>query len=94
MSKRVLLTPNQPTEVPIVNGRMIAKLINKGSQLVLVLNVNKNIAAQVNMGSGKNVSTESIADAGEPLTLQWFNNSQINIPLTPWRGGSAKTKQK
>jgi len=67
-----------------VNGRMTAKLINKGSRLVMVLNVNKNANAQVNMGSGKDVSTETNEDAGEPLTLKWYNDSKINIPLKPW----------
>lgn len=84
MSKRQLLTPNHKTTLPIVNGRMTAKLINKGSRLVMVLNVNKNANTQVNMGSGKDVSTETIADAGEPLTIKWFNDSQINIPIKPW----------
>jgi len=84
MSYRQLLTPNQKTTLPIVNGRMTAKLINKGSRLVIVLNVNKNASTQVNMGSGKDVSTETFADAGEPLTIKWFNDSLINIPLKPW----------
>lgn len=84
MSQRQLLTPNQKTTLPIVNGRMTAKLINKGSRLVMVLNVNKNANAQVNMGSGKDVSTETIDDAGEILTIKWFNDSMINIPLKPW----------
>ena len=84
MSKRQLLTPNKKTIVPIVNARMTAKLIKKGSRLAIVLNVNKNVDAQVNMGSGKDVSSETIADAGEPLILKWFNDSEINIPLTPW----------
>jgi putative CocE/NonD family hydrolase len=86
MSVRQLLTPNKKTTIPIVNGRMTAKLINKGSRLVIVLNVNKNANTQVNMGSGKDVSTETLADAGQPLTLKWFNDSQINIPLQAWQG--------
>jgi putative CocE/NonD family hydrolase len=85
MSHRQLLTPNKKTIIPIVNARMTAKLINKGSRLVMVLNVNKNTSAQVNMGSGKDVSTETSEDAGEQLRLKWFNDSQINIPLTPWQ---------
>lgn len=86
MSKRELLTPNSKTEVPIVNGRMTAKLIEKGSRLVLVLNVNKNRAAQVNMGTGKDVSFESVEDAGEPLNIKWFSDSKIFLPIIPWEG--------
>ncbi|MFT4937234.1 MAG: putative CocE/NonD family hydrolase [Paraglaciecola sp.] len=88
MSKRQLLTPNKKTNIAIVNARMTAKLIKKGSRLAIVLNVNKNRDAQVNMGSGKNVSEESKQDAGEPLNLKWFNDSQINIPLKPWKNQS------
>ena len=87
MSQRQLLKPNQKTTLPIVNARMTAKLIHKGSRLVIVLNVNKNASAQVNMGSGKDVSTETLEDAGELLTIKWFNDSKINIPLKPWNEG-------
>ncbi|WP_082768963.1 CocE/NonD family hydrolase [Paraglaciecola hydrolytica] len=84
MSKRQLLVPNQKTIVPITNTRMSAKLLNKGSRIVLVLNVNKNADAQVNLGTGKDVNNENIDEVGEPLTISWFNDSQINIPLSPW----------
>ncbi|WP_085297228.1 CocE/NonD family hydrolase [Cognaticolwellia mytili] len=86
MSKRALLTPNKKTTVPIINSTVTAKLIGKGSRLVIVLNVNKNSGAQVNMGTGKDVSEETVADAGVPLEVKWFSDSQINIPLKPWHG--------
>lgn len=86
MSKRQLLTPNKKTIVPIVNSTMTAKLIEKGSRLVIVLNVNKNSGAQVNMGTGKDVSNETIEDAGEPLEVKWFSDSKINIPIKPYNG--------
>lgn len=86
MSKRQLLTPNKKILVPIINSTMTAKLIEKGSRLVIVLNVNKNSGAQVNMGTGKDVSEETIEDAGEPLEVKWYSDSQINIPLKPWNG--------
>ncbi|MDO6426079.1 CocE/NonD family hydrolase [Thalassotalea sp. 1_MG-2023] len=84
MSKRNLLTPNEKTTIPIVNARMTAKLFDRGSRLALVLNVNKNRNAQVNMGSGKDVGKETIEDAGKPLTLKWFNDSEIKLPLRVW----------
>lgn len=49
----------------------------------MVLNVNKNAGAQVNMGAGKDVSEETIADAKEPLEIQWFASSSINLPFKP-----------
>ena len=68
-----------------VNARMTAKLLEPGSRLAIVLNVNKNQDAQVNHGSGKPVNAESSADAGEPLTVKWHNDTQIMLPLKPWR---------
>ncbi len=84
-SQRQLLTPHKKTTLPIVNARMIAKMIKKGSRLAIVLNVNKNHISQVNMGTGSDVNSESIKDAGEPLIIDWFNDSKINIPLKPWQ---------
>ena len=84
MGERQLLTPHKKTIIPITNSRMTAKLIEKGSRLLIVLNVNKNPAAQVNLGSGKDVSKETIADAGKPLEIRWYSDSQINIPIKNW----------
>ena len=84
MGKRELLVPNQKTVIPIVNARMTAKLLQKGSRLAIVLNVNKKPDAQVNMGTGKDVSDETAADGKQPLVIKWFNDSEINIPIKPW----------
>ncbi len=80
-SKRRLLVPNEIRRVPIVNARFTSKLIKKGSRLVLVLNVNKNVDAQVNLGTGTAVNHEHISQAGEPLRIRWYLSSQINLPL-------------
>ena len=56
---------------------MTSKRIEKGSRLVLVLNANKHPFEQLNYGTGRDVSTESLKDASEPLILKWFNNSYI-----------------
>ena len=84
MGERRLLIPNKKRRIPIVNARFTSKLIKKGSKIVLVLNVNKNTDAQVNLGSGKPVNYESIEDAGEPMILKWYLSSEINLPLKPW----------
>jgi uncharacterized protein len=85
MGKRELLIPNKKTMIPIINARMTAKLVKKGSRLAIVLNVNKNPDAQVNMGTGKDVSDETAADGKEPLVIKWFNDSEINIPIKLWK---------
>ncbi|WP_418637717.1 CocE/NonD family hydrolase, partial [Winogradskyella sp.] len=66
IEKRQLLTPNRIVSFPFTNVRMTSKKLKKGSRLVLVLNVNKHPHEQVNYGSGKDVSDETILDAGEP----------------------------
>ncbi len=60
---------------------MTSRFLPKGTRLVVVLNVNKNPATQLNYGSGKDVSAESIADAGEPLRIQWLPGSFLELPL-------------
>jgi putative CocE/NonD family hydrolase len=84
MSTRRLLTLNVKRRVPIVNARFTSKLIEKGSKIVLVLNVNKNVEAQVNLGTGKLVNHETLLDVGKPMKLKWYLSSQINLPLKSW----------
>jgi hypothetical protein len=49
--------------------------------LLVVLDVQKSAAAQVNYGTGKDVSDESVADAKEPLRVLWHNDSVVNVPV-------------
>jgi hypothetical protein len=37
--------------------------------------------AQINYGSGKDVTDETIVDAGDPLTIEWLSRSFIEVPL-------------
>jgi hypothetical protein len=43
---------------------------------------------QINYGTGKDVSDETIADAGKPLTIQWLGDSFIDIPTRPAQSAS------
>ncbi len=79
--KRNLLKPNKVETIPISNSRLVVRKLTKGSKLVVVLNVIKNSAYQINYGTGKDVSDESIADAKEPLTVKWHNDSYLKIPI-------------
>jgi putative CocE/NonD family hydrolase len=81
MSKRKLLTPGKIETIPVQRSRLVCKRIEKGSRLLLVLNVNKNSFAEINYGTGKNVSDETISDAEESLKIEWFNDSYIRIPV-------------
>jgi putative CocE/NonD family hydrolase len=81
MSKRNLLRPGKIETVVFERSRMAAKLIKKGSRIVVLVNVNKNSGAQINYGTGDDVSNENIKDAEVPLNIEWFNNSYIDLPL-------------
>lgn len=78
--KRRLLEPGKIETIPVVNSMFVSKKIPKGSKLGIILGVNKNSAYQVNYGTGKDVSEETIDDATEPLNIEWYNDSYIEIP--------------
>ncbi|WP_343657823.1 CocE/NonD family hydrolase [Chryseobacterium sp.] len=80
-TKRQLLTPGKKEIITFENTHVISKQLQKGSRLVIVLNVNKNPFSELNYGSGKTVTAETIADAKEPLIIQWFNDSFVEIPV-------------
>jgi putative CocE/NonD family hydrolase len=80
-SKLQLLKPNKKENIPFDNTRFVSKKINKGSRLVILLNINKHPFEIINYGSGKPVSEETIQDAGEPLQIKWHNDSFIKIPV-------------
>lgn len=46
-----------------------------------MINGNKNPYGQINYGTGKDVSSESITDANTPLELRFNTESKIVIPL-------------
>ncbi len=82
MEHRNLLTPNEKTAIPISNFRMTSKKIKKGSRIVVIINGIKHPFSQINYGTGKDVSDETIQDAGEPLEIKWYTDSYINIPIS------------
>ncbi len=82
--QRKLLTPNTPTTLTFENTRIASKKISKNSRVVIVINGNKNSFGQINYGTGRDVSKESINDARIPLELKINTESKIIIPI--WIG--------
>jgi len=80
-SVRKLLQPGQVTDIPFTNTYMTSRKISAGSRIVIVLSINKSPDNQINYGSGKDVSKETISDAGVPLQIKWYNDSYIDIPV-------------
>ncbi len=78
---RNLLMPGVTTTLPFSRTPLISRQLSKGSRLLLLVTVNKNQFAQVNYGTGRDVSDESIADAQQPLKVRWHNGSFIDVPL-------------
>lgn len=79
--KRSLLTPGKKTTLSFTNSYFTSRKIAKGSRLVLIVNVNKSQSEQINYGTGKDVNSETIHDAKEPLKIKWHNDSFIKIPV-------------
>jgi len=81
MSVRKLLTPGRTESIPIKRSLLVSRQLQKGSRLLVVLDVNLNQYHQINYGTGRDVSDESVVDAGEPLIVAWHNNSYFEIPI-------------
>ena len=81
MSDRRLLTPGQVESIPIKRSLLVSRQLQKGSRLLIVLDVNLNEYHEINYGTGGEVSNESIADAGQPLEVIWHNGSYLEIPI-------------
>jgi putative CocE/NonD family hydrolase len=82
--ERELLTPNRLATISFDNTSIICKNIDKESQIVIVINANKNPYGQINYGTGRDVSSESISDAITPLALKIIKGSKITLPI--WSG--------
>jgi putative CocE/NonD family hydrolase len=82
-SRRKLLTPGKRYRWDVPARRLAGRQLAPGSRLVAVLGVVKSPGAQVNLGSGKPVAEETVADAGEPLEILWHPGSRLEIPVRP-----------
>lgn len=81
VTNRRLLTPGKRQTLSFTSRRLISHRAAAGSRLVLVLSVIKEPGRQINYGTGKDVSDETVADARQPLTIEWFGESFIEMPV-------------
>jgi putative CocE/NonD family hydrolase len=77
---RRLFVPGRPRSIAFDRSRLVSRSIQKGSRLMLVLDVVKSPFAEINYGTGGDVSRENIRDAGVPLTVRWSTASYITLP--------------
>ena len=78
-SHRHLLAPGKTTALDFESQMLTARLLPAGSRIVAVVAVPKMPEIQINYGSGKDVSDESIADAKEPLRLAFRAGSYLEL---------------
>jgi putative CocE/NonD family hydrolase len=82
ISRRELLTPGRPAHLYFDNSFFTSRHIEKGSRLILAVGIAKSSDLQINYGTGKDVSVETIHDAAEPMHIQWqLAHCRIRLPV-------------
>ncbi|HYX69509.1 MAG TPA: CocE/NonD family hydrolase, partial [Terriglobales bacterium] len=81
LSHRRLLTPGSRQRLDFQSVRLMGRQLQPGSRVVAVLSVIKEPGRQINYGTGKDVSDETIQDAGVPLEIKWYGESYIDLPV-------------
>ena len=79
--QRRLLTPGKRQRIDFESIRLMSRQVQPGSRIVAVVNVIKESGRQINYGTGKDVSDETIADAKEPLRIEWLAGSYLDVPV-------------
>jgi len=80
-TKRQLLQPGKIETINLDHTFITSKQLQKGSRIIITIGVNKSPAWQVNYGTGKDVSNETIKDAAVPLQIKWYNSSWVKLPI-------------
>ena len=78
---RRLLEPGTPQRLIVKDTRLLGRKLAAGSRIVVTLGVIKQPDRQLNLGSGKDPSDETIADAGTPLEILWRGSSYLDLPV-------------
>jgi putative CocE/NonD family hydrolase len=81
LTHRTLLVAGQRQSLDFRGKRLMSRQLEAGSRVVAVLNIIKEPGREINYGTGKEVSDESIADADAPLQISWFGGSYLDLPL-------------
>jgi putative CocE/NonD family hydrolase len=82
-SHRRLLPPGRPVTLAFESQTLTARRLMPGSRIIAVVGVPKRPELQINYGTGKDVSDESIADAKTPLTIRWRAGSYLDLGISP-----------
>jgi hypothetical protein len=80
---RHLLKAGERQSLSFKGQRLMSRQLQAGSRLVLVIGVNKRPDREINYGTGKDVSEESVVDGKPALKIKWFSDSYIDMPTGP-----------
>jgi putative CocE/NonD family hydrolase len=81
LSQRRLLVPGKRQQLNFQSVRLMSRQVEAGSRLVAVLRVIKEPGREINYGTGKNVIDETVSDAKEPLHIEWYTDSFVEVPV-------------
>ncbi|HEV7775742.1 MAG TPA: CocE/NonD family hydrolase [Luteibacter sp.] len=80
-SHRQLLQPGQTTTLDFTSQTLTSRMLMPGSRIVAVIGVPKMPGIQINYGTGRDVSTESVKDATVPLRIRWLPTSYLELGM-------------
>ena len=80
-TRRQLLVPGQARTLNFQSQTLTARMLAPGSRIVAVVGVPKVPHIQINYGTGRDVGTESMADAGTPLRIHWLVDSYLELGI-------------
>lgn len=81
LSHRSLVTAGERQQVDFLANRLMSRQLQQGSRVVAIVKVVKEPGRQINYGTGKDVSAETIQDAKTPLEIHWSNGSYLDLPV-------------
>lgn len=89
-ARRRLLRPGASEWLAFTSARITAVRIESGARLVMVLRVIKRADREINYGSGRAVSADSIASGRTPVKLTLLRGSYLDLPITEQAPASAR----
>ncbi len=80
-ARRRLLLPDAPEWLDFTSARITAVRVESGARLVMVLRVSKLADREINYGSGRAASGDSIASGRTPVRLSLLRGSYLDLPI-------------
>ncbi len=77
---RHLLKAGERQKLAFKSERLTSRQLQAGSRIAIVLSISKRPDREINYGTGRDVSEESLADGKAPMKIRWFSDSYIDIP--------------